>query len=148
MESLGLVPIFQAMYTAGYTLICSIGVSEEFHNSSESLTDMQVATFTDIPELCIIQLIQYRSYSDSASGKSRQSYPISGSVVLVNDSSKTRCIRMTCRGQDTDNPVMNTAELDTATLRFRLAGNMLQLCDIPIKFIIDLMLMVYAFKKA
>lgn len=148
MESLGLLPIVQAMGSSGYQLTQVKGINGAFANTGNSTQDIALTTFNSSPDLCLIHIIRTKSYPNGAPANSKYTYSVHGWVALLNDPSKIIYCDTGFAKDGTDTPGADSLSYTIINTGLRLTGTVLYACDIGNGDTRDLSMMVYAFKKA
>lgn len=147
MESLGLLPIIQAVTSSGYQLAQVKGIIGSFANGGNSTQDIAITTFNSSPDLCLIRVIRTKTHPDGASGNSDYTYSVNGWMALLNDSSKTTFCDTGFGAKGTDSPAAEALDYTIINMPLRLTGTTLYACDIGNGDARSLSMMVYAFKK-
>lgn len=148
MESLGILPIIQAMDSSGYQLTQVKGINGAFVNAGNSTQDIALTTFNSSPDLCLIHIIRTKSYPNGAPANSKYTYSVHGWVALLNDPSKIICCDTGFAKDGTDTPGADSLSYTIINTVLRLTGTVLYACEIGNGDTRDLSMMVYAFKKA
>lgn len=147
MESLGLLPIIQAVTNSGYQLTQVKGINGAFANGGNSTQDIAITTFNSSPDLCLIRIIRTKTHPNGAPGNTNYTYSVHGWMVLLNDSSNTLCCDTGFAGDNTDTPGGNSLVYTIINTSLRLTGTTLYACEIGNGDARNLTMMVYAFKK-